>query len=165
MEKVIGNCSKHPGHNFVNCPLCEIAEQAAKNKVVPGFHAVQYANYFNIQPSPFYGDNNILDAEDVGEDQAEMYAELLAKLLTEHFYPSKPNPDEDGITELNNWRDNATHLGAELLKADRQIKRLEAYIEKHYNPQEKSFGKKDPPLDGTWDNEDIGEYRGGNNDT
>jgi len=21
---VIGNCAKHPGHNFINCPLCEI---------------------------------------------------------------------------------------------------------------------------------------------
>lgn len=95
MDKVIGNCSKHPGHNFVNCPLCEIAEQAAKSKLVPGFHAVQYANYFNIQPSPFYGDKSILDAEDIGVEQAEMYAELIAKLLTEHCYPAnnEPNPD------------------------------------------------------------------------
>ena len=24
MEPVIGNCSKHPGYNFINCPICAI---------------------------------------------------------------------------------------------------------------------------------------------
>lgn len=31
MEPVIGNCSKHPGHNFVNCPMCAIESMKGKS--------------------------------------------------------------------------------------------------------------------------------------
>lgn len=27
MEPAIGNCSKHPGNNFLNCPLCAMEKQ------------------------------------------------------------------------------------------------------------------------------------------
>lgn len=78
-EIAIGNCSKHPGFNFVNCPMCAIEEQEkfAKQK----YFAVEYAGYWQIQDSPFYGGKNYLDAEQVGEELAEKTAKKIAELL------------------------------------------------------------------------------------
>lgn len=49
------------------------------------FYAVEYSGFWNIQTGPMYGDKNILDAESAGEDDAEKFATLIAKLLNEHY--------------------------------------------------------------------------------
>ena len=50
---VIGNCSKHPGQNFVNCPLCEVEKMKEL--------------YASWQVSPFYHMGHFPDKEP-GED-------------------------------------------------------------------------------------------------
>lgn len=32
MEPIIGRCSKHPAHNFVNCPMCNIEQMQKESK-------------------------------------------------------------------------------------------------------------------------------------
>lgn len=49
------------------------------------FYAVQYGPYVNIQDGPFYGDNNILDCEEMGEEIAVANGQLIARLLNEHY--------------------------------------------------------------------------------
>lgn len=51
----------------------------------PKFYAVEYAGFWNIQTDPNYGEENILDVEEVGEKEAEQYANLIAKLLNEYY--------------------------------------------------------------------------------
>lgn len=45
------------------------------------YFAVEYAGFWHIQSGPYYGDTDILDAEQVGEDEAEKNAMLIAELL------------------------------------------------------------------------------------
>jgi hypothetical protein len=49
------------------------------------FFAVAYCNYWGIQIGQYYGDKDILNAEDVGEKEAEDYANLIVKLLNAHY--------------------------------------------------------------------------------
>lgn len=76
------------------CNLCNgkmvISDQsptAPASSVEDKFHAVEYAGYWNIQTSPYYDDDhkNILDAESIGEKEAEQYANLIAELLNKHY--------------------------------------------------------------------------------
>lgn len=50
-----------------------------------GFYAVEYAGHWNIQRTPYYSADNILDAELVGAKKAKKYAELIAELLNKHY--------------------------------------------------------------------------------
>lgn len=84
---VIGNCGKHPGFNMVNCPMCEIHE---RDKDSMQFFAVEYAGYWMIQRSPHYGGTDIVNAESVGEKEAEMFAKKIAELLTEWYTTQIP---------------------------------------------------------------------------
>lgn len=49
------------------------------------FYAVEYSGFWNIQTGPYYTDKNILDAEVIGEKEAEQYANLIAELLNKHY--------------------------------------------------------------------------------
>ena len=42
------------------------------------WHPVEYGGYWNIQNGEYYGDKNVLDADDVGEGEAEENAKLCA---------------------------------------------------------------------------------------
>jgi hypothetical protein len=48
-------------------------------------HPVAYCNFWTIQSGPYYGDKDILNAEDVGEEEAEKNANLIANLLNEYY--------------------------------------------------------------------------------
>ncbi len=45
------------------------------------YYAVNYSGFWVIQLEDYYGGNNILNAEDVGEKQAEKNAEMIVDLL------------------------------------------------------------------------------------
>lgn len=45
------------------------------------FHAVEYSGYWNIQAGAFYGDKNILNSEEVGAKEAELFAKRIVRLL------------------------------------------------------------------------------------
>lgn len=50
------------------------------------FHVVEYAGYFNIQDTAFYDTGkNILNAEEIGYEEAKKYGELIEKLLNEYY--------------------------------------------------------------------------------
>lgn len=54
-------------------------EQETDTRTCPKYwHAVQYANNWWIQDSPMYNGKNIMDADEVGEEQAKTNAELCA---------------------------------------------------------------------------------------
>ena len=42
------------------------------------WYPVEYAGYWRIQDGPMYGDIDLLDAEQVGEKEAEINAKLIA---------------------------------------------------------------------------------------
>lgn len=67
MEPVIGNCSKHPGNNFVNCPLCAIEKMKGnsilskerividglkKNGLIPNDEPKEVQPFFKMQHFP-----------------------------------------------------------------------------------------------------------------
>lgn len=79
MQKVIGNCGKHPGQSMINCPLCAIEEQ--KKLIAKKYHAVEYAGYWHIQDQPYYGGKDLLNAEDVGVEEAAKNANMIESLL------------------------------------------------------------------------------------
>jgi len=66
-------CSRH-WHNQPDEPCT-----CPKNK--PKYHVVEYAGFFKIQEGDKYGDVDILNAEDVGYEQAKANAERIVKLL------------------------------------------------------------------------------------
>lgn len=96
-EIAIGNCSKHPGFNFVNCPMCEIERQEAFGK--QKYFAVEYAGYWHIQNTPFYGGKNYLDAESVGEELAEKMANKIADLLNKNDDAGSKNKPQTNNTD------------------------------------------------------------------
>jgi len=53
----------------------------------PQYFAVEYSWFWNIQSGPYYGDENILDAEVVGAEQAEINAKLIVELLNKNASP------------------------------------------------------------------------------
>ena len=120
MEKVIGNCGKHPGQNMVNCPLCAIEKQQKLAEKIFGkkYNAVAYANYWHIQDSPFYGGKDWLNAEDVGEKQAEETAKRIENLLNET--PS-PTGDRD-FEELKEEVERLQNVEIELEKKTKSSK-------------------------------------------
>ncbi len=76
--------------------LCADALDETPDQIAPSpvqgdekFYAVEYAGFWNIQKQPGYespeSGTNILDAEQVGQEAAEYYANLIAKLLNEHY--------------------------------------------------------------------------------
>jgi hypothetical protein len=67
--------------------------------------AIQYANFFNIQTESFYGEKDLLNAEDVGEEVAKANSKLMASspdLLT--FALEYDKRRQSGFTQrdLNN---------------------------------------------------------------
>lgn len=48
------------------------------------YYAVEYAGFWRIQEGRRYNDLDILDAENVGAENAKNNAELIVKLLNEH---------------------------------------------------------------------------------
>lgn len=60
-------------------------EQGEEVKAPEKFHAVEYSGYWSIQTNPYYGGKNILNAEDVGEKDAEHFAKHIVKLLNKHY--------------------------------------------------------------------------------
>lgn len=87
-----------------------------ENKIVPKYHAVEYSGYWYIQESPFYGEKNLLDAEDVGEEEAEKNAKQIADLLNgekdkridelEAFLKHHEQWEADFIADNNQWWPN-----------------------------------------------------------
>lgn len=56
------------------------------NSVEQKFHAVEFAGYWTIKTEPFYdAGKDILNAEDVGQEQAEHNANTITKLLNDYY--------------------------------------------------------------------------------
>ncbi len=95
-----------------------------KHTATPYF-AVQYANYWAIQDGPFYEDNEILDAEQVGEEQAEANAQFIVKAC--NSYDSILDIIKRHTEKLDNMKSNRAKweeekwTDAECQECDRMI--------------------------------------------
>lgn len=75
--------------NFNEPPENDHPEEGAAylQPAAPKFYAVEYAGFWNIQNEEGYTEKaNILDAENVGEKEAEKFANLIVKLLNKHYH-------------------------------------------------------------------------------
>lgn len=67
------------------------------------FFAVEYAYFFVIQEEPGYSNSDILNGEIVGFEQARFNAELIVKLLNEHYQKQEENKRREEIrAKINN---------------------------------------------------------------
>lgn len=55
-----------------------------KGNTPPPIFAVNYAGHISMQTGPYYGDPDILDAKDVGEDIAEANGEFIRIAYNHH---------------------------------------------------------------------------------
>jgi hypothetical protein len=92
--------------NDAPSPTIDEEKLVSKEKDIKNrFYAVEYGGYWHIQTTPYYSEEDILNADMIGSVEAEKNAKLIADLLNKHYSSPEPveekNPDYDWLLQEN----------------------------------------------------------------